>query len=178
MERSEVPALSLTEWLVLCLVAEGETHGFAIASVTGSKDGLAAVWRLRRPIVYRALQRLRGLGLVAEAGVESTSRGPDRTLMRATPAGTEAVRWWLAQPVGHVRDVRSELMVKLALLDRVGADASGLVAAQREVVEPIARALRDRRDRADGFDRTLAGWRYEIAVATLAFLDEILASTH
>jgi hypothetical protein len=33
--------------------------------------------------------------------------------------------------------VRSALMVKLALLDRAGGDASDLLAAQREVIEPI-----------------------------------------
>jgi DNA-binding PadR family transcriptional regulator len=173
--RSGVPALSLAEWLVLCLVGEGPTHGFAIASVAGPEGELGRVWWLRRAVVYRGLQRLRDLGLVAEAGVESTTHGPARTVIRVTPDGTAAVRWWLSQPVGHVRDVRSDLMVKLAMLDRAGEDASDLLNAQRRVIEPIAQALRADRDRARGFDRTLAGWRYETAVATLAFLDEVLA---
>lgn len=175
MGRSGVPALSLAEWLVLCLVGEGPTHGFAIASVAGPEGELGRVWWLRRAVVYRGLRRLQDLGLVAEAGVESTQHGPARTVMRVTPDGETAVRWWLSQPVGHVRDVRSELMVKLAMLDRAGVDASDLLNAQRRVIEPIARALRADRDRAVGFDRTLAGWRYQTAVATLAFLDEVLA---
>jgi DNA-binding PadR family transcriptional regulator len=173
--RSGVPALSLAEWLVLCLVGEGPTHGFAIASVAGPEGELGRVWWLRRAVVYRGLQRLRDLGLVSEAGVESTPYGPARTVMRVTPDGASAVRWWLSQPVGHVRDVRSELMVKLAMLDRAGTDASDLLNAQRRVIEPIVGALRADRDQARGFDRTLAGWRYETAVATLAFLDEVLA---
>jgi DNA-binding PadR family transcriptional regulator len=172
--RSGVPALSLAEWVVLALIDERPTHGFAIASLTGPDGELGRVWRLRRAVVYRGLQRLQDLGLVAEVGVEATSHGPARTLIRATPDGEDAVRGWLARPVEHIRDIRSELMIKLALLDRAGQDPAGLLTAQREVVEPIAEALRADRDRADGFDRTLAGWRYENAVATLAFLDEIL----
>ncbi|MDN3354071.1 helix-turn-helix transcriptional regulator [Actinomadura sp. DC4] len=175
MGRSGVPALSLAEWLVLCLVDEEPTHGFAIASATGPEGELGRVWSLRRAVVYRGLRRLLELGLVAEAGVESTPHGPARTVMRATPEGNAAVRRWLTLPVAHVRDVRSELMVKLALLDRAGADPTDLLTAQRRAIEPIAGALRADRDRAQGFDRTLAGWRYETTVATLAFLDEVLA---
>jgi DNA-binding PadR family transcriptional regulator len=177
VDESDSPALSLTEWLVLGLVAEGATHGFAIAAILGPGGQLGHVWHIRRPLVYRALQRLRDLELVSAAGVEPTSHGPARTLVRVTAAGDAAARRWLTRPVGHVRDVRSELMVKLALLDRSGADASGLLAAQRAVVEPIVAALRDRVDAARGFDRTLAGWRYEMAAATLAFLDQVQADT-
>lgn len=170
-----MPTLSLAEWVVLSLAGERLTHGFAIASLTGPDGELGRIWRLRRAVIYRGLQRLQDLGLVAEVGVESTSHGPARTLVRATPDGEKAVRWWLAQPVGHVRDIRSELMVKLALLDRAGQSAAELLAAQRRVIGPIAEALRADRDRAHGFDRTLVGWRYETAVAALAFLDEVIA---
>jgi DNA-binding PadR family transcriptional regulator len=163
--------LSLAEWLVLGLIGEGPTHGFAVAALAGPDGEIGRVWRLPRPIVYRAVQRLRDLGLVSTVGVESTSLGPARTVLRATAAGEESVRWWLAQPVGHVRDVRSELMLKLALLDRAGASADELLATQRGVFEPIVAALRSDRDRARGFERTLARWRYETAVASLAFLD-------
>jgi hypothetical protein len=110
--------------------------------------------------------------------VESTPRGPARTLVQTTPAGDAAARWWLVQPVGHVRDGRLELMVKLALLDRAGVDPADLLVAQRVVVEPIVEALRADRDRALGFDRTLAEWRYDTAVAMLAFLDAALVSEH
>ena len=138
--------MSLAEWVVLSLVRERPTHGFAIASLTGPGGDLGRIWRLRRAVVYRGLQRLRDLGLVAEIGVESTSHGPARTLVRATPDGEEAVRGWLARPVEHVRDMRSELMVKLALLDRSGEDAAVLLAAQRRVIEPIAEALAELKD--------------------------------
>lgn len=176
MARSAEASLSLAEWVVLCLVAEGTTHGFAVAALAGPDGDVGRVWRLPRPVVYRALGRLRDAGLITESGVERSTYGPARTLVEATPDGAAAARRWLTRPVAHVRDVRSELLVKLALLDRAGIDPAGLLTAQRRTLEPIVTALRDARDQADGFDRTLAAWRYETAVATVAFLDEMLTA--
>lgn len=174
--RGREPALSLAEWMVLCVAGEGRTHGFAVASLTGADGEIGRAWRLPRPVVYRALGRLRDAGLIRESGTEYTTAGPARTLVEITPEGADAAAGWLNRPVAHVRDVRSELLVKLALLDRAGRDPTGLLVAQRNTVEPIVEALREARDQAYGFDRTLASWRYETAVATLAFLNEMLSS--
>ena len=169
---SAPPPLSLTEWLVLCLACEGPTHGFAIARLLGQQGSLGQVWRVPKPVIYRALPRLADLGLVRDVGEQPTSLGPVRSLVEATGAGRQASQAWLARPVGHIRDVRSELMVKLALLDRAGADPAPLLAAQRAALTPIAAALRERLAVATGFDRTLALWRYETVSAALRFLDE------
>ena len=48
--------------------------------------------------------------------------GPQRTIYAATPQGRQAAENWLETPVEHVRDIRSHLLLKLALLDRAGAD--------------------------------------------------------
>jgi DNA-binding PadR family transcriptional regulator len=45
------------------------------------------VWSLRRAVVYRALQRLRELGLISETGLEITSSGPARTVVSVTAEG-------------------------------------------------------------------------------------------
>jgi hypothetical protein len=71
--------------------------------------------------------------------------------------------------------VRSELLVKLALLHRSGADPQLLLDAQRKQLIPVARALQDRLSAAAGFDRTLALWRCETVAATLRFLDALQA---
>lgn len=168
--------LSLAEWLVLCVVREGRTHGFAVAALTGPAGAIGRVWTVPRPVVYRAMGRLREAGLIRETGTEHSTSGPARTLVEITPDGTAAAGAWLTWPVEHVRDVRSELLLKLALLDRAGHDPTDLLAAQRRTLEPIVEALADARDQASGFDRTLAAWRYEAAVATLAFLNETLTA--
>ena len=89
---------------------------------------------------------------------------------KATPAGRRAAAQWLGTPVEHARDVRSELMIKLALLDRAGADPQPLLLAQRMQFAPIAAALSDRVRDTAGFEHTLAVWRHQAMDATMRFL--------
>jgi PadR family transcriptional regulator AphA len=156
------PRLSLTEWVVLCAAAEKPTHGFAIAVQLGRGSALGATWCVaRQQVVYRSLERLAGLGLIRELGRERSGTGPVRQLCEVTPAGRELVRAWLGRPARHGRDVRSELLVKLALLDRAGADVSDLVRAQRDQLVPIAGGLEERLRSAEGPERTVMLWRRE-----------------
>jgi hypothetical protein len=111
---------------------------------------------------------------VHTVGEQTTSLGPVRSVVAATPDGRQAAAAWMVTPVRHIRDVRSELMVKLALLDRAGADPRPLLTAQREQLVPIADALAERLGSAAGFDRTLALWRFETVSAALRFLDAVL----
>jgi DNA-binding PadR family transcriptional regulator len=175
MPEDEERSLSLAEWLVLCLVCEEPRHGFAIARILGREGSMGRIWRVPKPVIYRALQRLELLGLVQTAQQQPSSQGPVRSLIDATQAGRSAAAGWLTRPVEHTRDVRSELLVKLALLDRAGTDPQPLLEAQREQLIPVADALRDRLAAAGGFDRTLALWRYETVSATVRFLDALCA---
>lgn len=167
------PSLSLSEWLVLCLICEQPAHGFALAGLLGRDGSLGQIWRVPKPVIYRGLQHLETLGLVSTVGEQATSQGPVRSLVAATPAGQLTALRWLRTPVSHARDVRSELLVKLALLDRVGGDPQPLVAAQYQTLVPIAQALEARLAAAAGFERTLLLWRYETMSATLRFLDAL-----
>jgi PadR family transcriptional regulator AphA len=173
MASPEERSLSLAEWLVLCLVCEQPRHGFAIARLLDSDGSLGQVWRVPKPVIYRALQRLEHLGMVRTAEQQASNQGPIRSLIDATRAGQQAAAAWLARPVSHTRDVRSELLVKLALLDRAGTDPLPLIRAQREHLAPVAEALRERLGSVSGFDRTLTMWRYETASATVRFLDAL-----
>jgi DNA-binding PadR family transcriptional regulator len=174
MPAADAPALSLSEWLVLCLICEKPTHGHAIAGLLGPSGGLGQVWRVHKAVTYRSIDRLESAGLVRTVGEQPSSKGPVRSLVEATPAGQGAAGAWLGQPVTHARDIRSELLVKLALLDRAGTDSHQLVLVQRQQLAPIAEALTDRLDQATGFDRTLALWRHETITATLRFLDALV----
>jgi DNA-binding PadR family transcriptional regulator len=173
MPEDEERSLSLAEWLALCLVCEEPRHGFALARILGREGRLGQIWRVPKPVVYRALQRLELLGLVQIAEQQPSSHGPVRSLIEATGAGRTAAADWLTRPVAHTRDVRSELLVKLALLDRTGTDPQPLLEAQREQLIPVADALHQRLAAASGFDRTLALWRYETVSATVRFLDAL-----
>jgi hypothetical protein len=92
-----------------------------------------------------------------------------------TPAGCAAALTWLSTPVEHARDIRSELMVKLALLDRSGIDSRNLLQAQLARLLPVAAALEDRLRATTGFEHTLVLWRHEAMTATLRFLEALSA---
>jgi DNA-binding PadR family transcriptional regulator len=141
MQRRQGPGLSLAEWLVLCLVSEEPAHGFALALLLAPHGSVGKVWHVRKAVVYRAVQRLERLGLITAEGKQHTSQGPPRALLSATPEGHLAAQGWLRQPAAHPRDVRSELLVKLALLSRIGADPRDLLLAQRQQLIPVAEGL-------------------------------------
>ena len=171
MPATDEPALSLAEWLVLCLVCEKPQHGFAIARLLGSDGELGKIWRVPKPVVYRALQRLEQAGLLLPTAPEPSSMGPVREPVKVTAEGRKLAAAWLTTPASHARDVRSELLVKLALLDRSATDPGSLLDAQRDQLIPVARALEERLAAATGFDRTLVLWRSETISATLRFLE-------
>ncbi|MEU7865897.1 hypothetical protein [Dactylosporangium sp. NPDC049140] len=168
-----MPPLSLPEWIVLSLIDEAPAHGFAIAALTGEDGEIGRVWQVPRPIVYRAADRLTAANLLTVARTQAGDRGPQRSILTATEEGSAAVADWLARPVAHVRDLRSEFLVKLALMTRRGRPLTRLVAAQRAVLAPLEPALARRRTEATGFAAVLAAWRYENASAALRFLDDL-----
>jgi PadR family transcriptional regulator AphA len=167
--------MGLPEWTVLAVLAQRPAHGFAVAALTTPDGELGRVWQVPRPVVYRAIGRLAEAGLITPQGTEP-GQGPQRTIYAATSEGRAAARTWLAAPVAHVRDIRSHLLLKLALLHRAGEDPAGLIARQREVLAPIAAAI-DAEAPADGFDAVLLAWRRSSAAAAIAFLDAISATS-
>jgi DNA-binding PadR family transcriptional regulator len=176
MSRRRRPGLSLAEWLVLCLVSEEPAHCFALAALLAPDGSVGMAWHVQKTEVYRAAQRLERLGLITAEGKQTTSQGPPKIRLHATPEGHRAAQGWLRQPAARARDVRSELLLKLALLSRIGADPRELVEAQRQQLTPIAQGLAGQMRTMAGFDRDLMRWRYESVCATLRFLDTLLAA--
>ena len=166
------PSLSLPEWTVLTVLSQQPAHGFAVAQLTAPCGELGRIWQIPRPVIYRAISRLVEADLVRPESVQP-GLGPQRTIFAATPRGRQAAEDWLDTPVAHVRDIRSHLLLKLALLDRAGGDPAYLLRRQRAVLEPIARAIESGQPARDGFDATLLAWRRATAAAALAFLDAI-----
>jgi DNA-binding PadR family transcriptional regulator len=171
-----LPELSIADWVVLGLVAEGPTHGWPIVRALRADGPIGRVWTVPRPVVYRSLATLTEQGYIEAVDDATTSRGPQRTIVRATRRGRAAVRRWLETPVEHVREVRTELLVKLALLARSKQDARRLVERQIEHLAPVVGAVSPR-PKGEGFDLVLARWRREQAVAVDRFLRSLLADT-
>jgi PadR family transcriptional regulator AphA len=151
-------------------------------------------------VIYRSLGRLADAGLVVPTGTEA-GKGPQRTVYAVSDHGRKTVAAWLDAPVWHIRDVRSQLLIKLALRARIGADPSGLLRRQRDILEPIVEALDEELGAAgeepgtageepkardagqassdeapappDDFEATLQAWRRAMARAALYFVNEI-----
>lgn len=159
----------LAEHVCLALVAEGPTHGWALGTLLSPDGDLGRIWTLSRPLTYRALDGLAERRLVERRPDAAPSRR-ERTTLRVTPAGRRAAHRWLDAPVTHVRDIRTELLLKLALRRRAGLGLDSLLSAQLEMLRPALDAL-EAPDHADPVDR----WRRENAAAVRRFLRGALA---
>lgn len=168
-----LPPLSLAEWVVLAVIRERPTHGFAISQLTAVDGDLGRVWHTPRPVVYRAIGRLAAAGLISTDGTEP-GNGPQRTIYAVSTWGAGAVATWLQTPVEHIRDVRSHLLMKLALLHRAGADPTSLLRSQQATLAPIATAMMSAKGaEPTGFEATLLAWRRANAAAAISFLADI-----
>jgi len=165
---------SLPEWAALGLLCEGPRHGWAIAEELAPTGAVGHVHSSTRPLTYRALTQLREAGLVEARGTAPSDVGPARTTLGASARGRAAFKRWLGTPVLHVRDLRSELMLKLLFHERAGIDASALVQKQAEVLTQTEHALERQADGTNGFERTLALWRLSVARGAAAFVDALL----
>lgn len=160
---------------MLGLIVERPRHGFAVSSLLAPGTTLGRVWKVPRPLVYRAIAQLEEAALVERAGVEHAGAGPQRTVLRATPLGLASLRTWLAEPVGHLRDLRSALLLKLYFHDRLGLDERPLLEGQQQMLAALVRALEQESPQAEGFDATLLEWRLASARAAAGFVGDRLA---
>jgi DNA-binding PadR family transcriptional regulator len=161
--------LSLNEWAVLGVLVDGPRHGYDIAAELAPGTPIGDAWRLSRQLVYRALDRLAALGMAEERRSEPGEGGPPRVVYGATRSGRAALRRWLETPVDHLRDVRSGLLLKLLLHDRLGLDRDTLLVAQRQAFAPVFA----RHDGAPPSDDLVALWRHHSAAAVADFLGSL-----
>lgn len=87
MPQQREPGLSLADWLVLCVISEGPTHGFAIACLLAHDGSLDQIWHVTKPVIYRAAQRLEHLGLITVSQKQPSKRGAAFAQLQATAAG-------------------------------------------------------------------------------------------
>lgn len=163
--------LSLTDHAVLAALGEGPAHGFRLAALFAKRGELGTIWTVQRPQVYRALERLELQGLAHTTGHEPGEGGPPRLLYALTRAGKETLTFWLETPVTHLRDARSELLLKLVFLERQQRDAAPLVREQIDHFRTVQRDYDARLEGATGAERMALHWRLEAVGAALRFLE-------
>ncbi|MEY2740157.1 MAG: PadR family transcriptional regulator [Ilumatobacteraceae bacterium] len=158
---------------VLCLLDESPRHGFAVARELATDEGLAATLRVRRPLVYRAIDDLARAGLVRALREEPGAQGATRTVWGATAAGSRAARAWLDAVVAHPRDARIELLAKFVLRGRRGLGTASLARRQRATFARIAAAQRAERPPAGSGARIVSVWREEALEGMLRALARV-----
>jgi PadR family transcriptional regulator AphA len=167
--------LTAGEWAILALLDEEPAHGFALARALATGGEVGRVWEMHRPLVYRALETLQRLELIRPVATMRSDSGPQRTIFEPTPEGRRRLTEWLGQPVEHVRDARSLLMLKLLFLSRRDADSGPLLHAQRQQFAALAERLTVAADAAEGFERGLLLWRLHSTTAAVQFTVAMLS---
>jgi tRNA (adenine37-N6)-methyltransferase len=165
---------SLPQWAALGLLCEAPRHGWAVARDLAPDGVIGRVYSCTRPLAYRALAQLREAGLVEVRGQAASDEGPARTTLGPTRRGRAAFRRWCSAPIAHVRDLRSELMLKLLFADRTGTDPTLLLREQAALLARGELALERQVRSASDFDRTLLLWRLSVVRASLSFVEALL----
>lgn len=168
MARSAANDLLLGEWACLGILASAPSHGFAVAARLKPDADIGRIWSLSRALTYRSLDQLALRGLIRPIGEEPGIAGGNRTVLTVTRQGRDQFRRWLHTPVEHLRDLRSELLLKIVLAADNGIDISDTLAAQRALVA----------DFVANFERSSSSdivqlWRQESAAAALRFLQRL-----
>ena len=171
MPRSAEQQLLLGELACLGLLYPSPTHGFAIAARLKPAGDVGRVWSLSRALTYRCLDQLSARDLIRPVGEEPGIAGGNRTILAVTRAGRAQLRKWLATPVFHLRDVRSELMLKLIISEICDIDPVAMLKQQRAHFAHLSDAI-SAQVRADPTD-VVTLWRSEFSNASLRFLDRL-----
>jgi DNA-binding PadR family transcriptional regulator len=181
MTRANGDQLLLGEWACLGILYPAPTHGFAIAARLKPSGDIGRVWSLSRPLTYRSLEQLSARGYIHAIGEEPGIAGGNRTILAATRTGRARLRKWLQTPVAHMRDMRSELLLKLVIANDCGVDVTAMLRAQREQIAAIVAAHGDDTDDGDTDDRgsgarldVVSLWRAESSRGALRFVERVL----
>jgi DNA-binding PadR family transcriptional regulator len=168
-------ALAPGEWAVLALLCERPAHGWALARQLSPAGELGSIWSMGRPLVYRSLEILEQRCLIKASGSEPGARGPNRVIFQATAAGHAAVDEWLEEPVEHIREGRSLLLLKLVFAQRNCIDPRPMLFAQHDALLAAIDSLEARTTESTGTDAILLRFRLESTRAVQRFVEAVLA---
>ena len=153
--------------VVLALIVEQPRHGWAIQEELAPNGPIGRAWTLSRQLVYRAIDTLESDGLVKRARPKDGGGG-DKVVISPTAKGKSHAQKWLDEPVAHLRDVRTELVVKIMLRERAGLPLKKFIALQREEFTPLIQAIEN-----SPADTPVDMWRRESASAVKRYLTRL-----
>jgi DNA-binding PadR family transcriptional regulator len=172
-----VRPLGAADYAIMGLLREQPRHGYELAEAFREGGDLGAVCGMPNNVLYAQIHRLERFRLVAGTP-EPIGRTRLRTVLRLTATGERAFLAWLDQPVGRMREVRQDFLVKLYFSRRMPThDTARLLDRQIALCEGyLAERVRERRAAAAGsFEELLGQMRVSGARATLDWLREYRA---
>jgi PadR family transcriptional regulator AphA len=153
--------------VVLALVVITPRHGWAVHEELASSGTIGRAWSLSRQLVYRAIDTLVADGLVKRA-TPKDGGGADKVIISPTAAGKRHAELWLNTPVSHLRDVRTELVVKVMLREQFQLPLQPFVSKQRQVFQPLIDAINKSSSQSP-----VEMWRRESASAVKRYLTRL-----
>ena len=164
---------SVLDQIVLAIIGEKPQHGFAISKELDNDPSLAAIVRIRRPLVYRSINCLLDAKLIRESKIEPGDQGSQRVIFTVTSTGKLASNTWLNEVVDHPRDARIELLAKFVLRNRRNMKNQQLAKRQKKLFERQAAKLQVSANLATDDVRLVSLWRVENINAMIRLLDAV-----
>ena len=153
--------------VVLALVVHTPRHGWAIHEELSPTGDIGRAWTLSRQLVYRAIDTLVEDGLVKRA-TPKDGGGGDKVIISPTAAGKRLTKEWLDSPVTHLRDVRTELVLKVMLREKLELPLAPFLSLQDAIFDPLITAINK-----DASDSPVNLWRKESANAVKRYLSRL-----
>lgn len=164
---------SVLDQIVLAIIGEKPQHGFAISKELDNDPSLAAVVRIRRPLVYRSINCLLDAKLIRESKIEPGDQGSQRVIFTVTSTGKLVSTTWLNEVVDHPRDARIELLAKFVLRNRRNLKNQQLAKRQKKLFERQVAKLQVSANLATDDVRLVSLWRVENINAMIRLLDAV-----
>ncbi|MHB1130463.1 MAG: hypothetical protein ACYC06_10525 [Ilumatobacteraceae bacterium] len=158
--------LSLADNICLALIVNGAEHGWAVVQQLQPETQFGRIWSLSRALTYRSIEHLIELKYIRRRGV-TAGKGADRRLIHPTSLGRSVTHQWLETPVEHLRDVRTELLLKLELRTQAKKHNVAFIRRQQKIFAPVTSSLETT---AQSSKVPVDLWRRESAKSVDAFL--------
>jgi DNA-binding PadR family transcriptional regulator len=142
---------SSTRYVILGLLSSESMSGYDIKKLVDST--LGHFWSESYGRLYPTLKKLEAEGLT-KSKVEKGTRKPDRIVYQITAAGLKELKQWLGKPAA-LPWVRVEILLKLFFAHNLPP------AASIHLLEDQRRALANRLELFDGFDRMVEEGEYD-----------------
>lgn len=167
--------LTPIEFAILGVLREQPSHGYRIARYfrPGAQLGLAAPADMST--IYTFLKDLQEQGLITGKRVTVGAR-PTRTVFSLSKDAEQLFDDWVRSPVGRMREVRIDFLLKLYFARRVGRrEAADLVEAQIEACRQYLERMQAGSDSIDTSDFEYLVWesKYTAAKGVLAWLEAL-----